>query len=113
MERLVFIDLYEYRLNPTGNSYLWDGVAGGHIGVVEAGGAAYWERMNEGGLGPDPVEAALRAALSHLVEALIAAAQEMPFVTSDIEPDQFRAAAQRIGGGCTLTQVPAAPATEQ
>ena len=36
VERLVFIDLYEYRLNPTGNSYLWDGVAGGHIGVVEA-----------------------------------------------------------------------------
>jgi len=36
VERLVFIDLYEYRLNPTGNSYLWDGVAGGNIGIVEA-----------------------------------------------------------------------------
>jgi hypothetical protein len=36
--RLVFIDLYEYRLNPVGNSYIWDGVAGANIGVVEADG---------------------------------------------------------------------------
>ena len=36
--RLVFIDLYEYRLNPVGNSYIWDGVAAANIGVVEADG---------------------------------------------------------------------------
>ena len=40
VERLVYIDLYEYRLNPTGNSYLWDGVAAGNIGVIEADGLA-------------------------------------------------------------------------
>lgn len=40
VERLVFIDLYEYRLNPVGNSYLWDGVAGANIGVIEADGMA-------------------------------------------------------------------------
>ena len=40
VERLVFIDLYEYRLNPVGNSYLWDGVAGANIGVIEADGLA-------------------------------------------------------------------------
>ncbi|MFM7052013.1 MAG: hypothetical protein ACKOYN_07785, partial [Planctomycetota bacterium] len=32
VERLVYVDLYEYRLNPVGNSYLWDGVAGANIG---------------------------------------------------------------------------------
>ena len=36
VDRLVYIDLYEYRLNPVGNSYIWDGVAGANIGVVEA-----------------------------------------------------------------------------
>ncbi|MFZ9914796.1 MAG: hypothetical protein ACO3IB_05585 [Phycisphaerales bacterium] len=40
VERLVFIDLYEYRLNPLGNSYLWDGAAGANIGVIEADGLA-------------------------------------------------------------------------
>jgi len=36
VDRLVYIDIYEYRLNPVGNSYIWDGVAGANIGVVEA-----------------------------------------------------------------------------
>ncbi|MFM7262114.1 MAG: hypothetical protein ACKO3W_16135 [bacterium] len=36
VERLVYIDIYEYRLNPVGNSYIWDGVAGANLGVVEA-----------------------------------------------------------------------------
>ena len=36
VERLVFIDLFEYRLNPTGNSYIWDGAAAANIGVIEA-----------------------------------------------------------------------------
>ncbi len=40
VKRVVYIDLYEYRLHPTGNSYLWDGVAGAHIGVIEADGLA-------------------------------------------------------------------------
>ena len=40
VERLVYVDLYEYRLNPTGNSYLWDGVAGANIGVIESDGLA-------------------------------------------------------------------------
>ena len=40
VDRLVYIDLYEYRLNPLGNSYLWDGAAGANIGVIEADGLA-------------------------------------------------------------------------
>ena len=35
VERLVVIDLYEYRLNPLGNSWIWDGVAGANINVAE------------------------------------------------------------------------------
>lgn len=35
VERLVVIDLYEYRLNPLGNSFLWDGMAGANINVAE------------------------------------------------------------------------------
>ena len=38
VDRLVIVDLYEYRLNPAGNRYLWDGVAAGNIGVAERDG---------------------------------------------------------------------------
>jgi hypothetical protein len=36
VERLVLVDLHEYRLNRPGNPYLWDGVAAAKVGVVEA-----------------------------------------------------------------------------
>jgi len=39
VERLIYIDLFEYRLFETGNSYLWDGLLAGRLGVVEADGA--------------------------------------------------------------------------
>jgi hypothetical protein len=38
VDRLVFIDVYEYRLNPPGNRYLWEGVCAANIGVVERDG---------------------------------------------------------------------------
>ncbi len=38
VDRVVVIDIYEYRLNPLGNSFLWDGVAGANIGIVERDG---------------------------------------------------------------------------
>lgn len=38
VERLVYVDLYEFRLNEPGNAYLWGGLAAGQIGVVEADG---------------------------------------------------------------------------
>ncbi len=40
VERLVLVDLYEYRLTPPGNSYLWDGVAAANVNVIEADGLA-------------------------------------------------------------------------
>ncbi len=36
VDRLVFIELTEYRLNEPGNSYIWDGVAAGVVQVFEA-----------------------------------------------------------------------------
>lgn len=36
VERLVIVDLYEYRLFRPGNPYLWDGLAAAKVGVVEA-----------------------------------------------------------------------------
>lgn len=39
VERLVYIDVTEYRLNDKGNSYLWDGAAGANVSVIEADGA--------------------------------------------------------------------------
>lgn len=36
VQRLVYIDLIEYRLNDPGNAYLWDGLATANVGVVEA-----------------------------------------------------------------------------
>ncbi len=38
VDRVVVIDLYEYRLNPEGNAFLWDGVAAANIGVAERDG---------------------------------------------------------------------------
>jgi len=38
IDRLVYIDLFEFRLYETGNSYLWDGVLAGRVGVAETDG---------------------------------------------------------------------------
>lgn len=35
VERLVYIDLYEYRLTDAGNQYEWNGVAAGNLSVFE------------------------------------------------------------------------------
>lgn len=35
VERLVFIEIWEYRLNDPGNSYLWEGVAQASVGVID------------------------------------------------------------------------------
>ncbi|MEM1329621.1 MAG: hypothetical protein AAGG07_03575 [Planctomycetota bacterium] len=40
VDRLVYIDLYEFRLHAPGNSYLWDGVAAGTVAIIEADGYA-------------------------------------------------------------------------
>ncbi|MEO1128371.1 MAG: hypothetical protein AAFX05_01540, partial [Planctomycetota bacterium] len=36
-DRLIVIDIYEYRLNEVGNRHLFDGVAAARVGVYEAG----------------------------------------------------------------------------
>lgn len=36
VDRLVIIDLNEFRLNDPGNQYLWDGMAAGTVSVIEA-----------------------------------------------------------------------------
>ncbi len=38
VERLVWIDIFEFRLNPPGNRWQWEGVAGASIGIVELDG---------------------------------------------------------------------------
>ncbi|MSQ90203.1 MAG: hypothetical protein EXS01_02250 [Phycisphaerales bacterium] len=38
VDRVIVIDIYEYRLNPEGNSFMWDGVVGANIGIVERDG---------------------------------------------------------------------------
>jgi len=38
VDRLVFVDVYEYRLNPIGNRYLWDGVCAANVGIIERDG---------------------------------------------------------------------------
>jgi len=39
VDRLIVVELYEYRINEPGNAYLWDGLAAGRVGVVESDGA--------------------------------------------------------------------------
>ena len=36
VDRLIYIDLYEYTLHEPGNSYLWAGAASGSVAVIEA-----------------------------------------------------------------------------
>lgn len=38
VDRVVWIDVFEFRLNPPGNRWQWEGVAGASIGIVEADG---------------------------------------------------------------------------
>jgi hypothetical protein len=35
VERVVYVDLYEFRLNPPGNRWLWEGMAGANIMILE------------------------------------------------------------------------------
>lgn len=37
VERVVFVDVLEFRLNPPGNRYLWEGVCVARIGIIERG----------------------------------------------------------------------------
>src|SRR5262245_23315495 len=38
VDRVVHIDVLEYRLNPPGNRYLWEGVCVARVGIIERGG---------------------------------------------------------------------------
>jgi hypothetical protein len=38
VDRVVIIELLEYRLNPPGNRWVWDGVASARIGIIERDG---------------------------------------------------------------------------
>ena len=38
VDRLIFVDLYEFHLHEAGNQYVWDGVAEGSVGVIEGDG---------------------------------------------------------------------------
>lgn len=38
VDRVVYIDLYEFRLHPVGNRWMWDGVCAGTVGIIERDG---------------------------------------------------------------------------
>ena len=38
VQRVVYVEIYEYRLHPHGNQYLWDGACAGSVGVIERDG---------------------------------------------------------------------------
>jgi hypothetical protein len=38
VDRVVVVDIYEFRLNPPGNQYLWEGAASANVGIVERDG---------------------------------------------------------------------------
>jgi len=38
VDRVVLIEVYEYRLNPPGNRWLWDGLCAANVSVIEADG---------------------------------------------------------------------------
>ena len=38
VDRVILIDIYEFRLNPPGNRWVWEGVATASVGVIEKSG---------------------------------------------------------------------------
>lgn len=38
VQRILVVDLYEFRLTPPGNRWIWEGVAAANVGIVEADG---------------------------------------------------------------------------
>lgn len=40
VERVVIVDIFEFRLNPPGNRWEWEGVCAAHVGIVERDGFA-------------------------------------------------------------------------
>ena len=53
VDRLVWIDIFEFRLNPPGNRWIWEGVATASVGIVESSGfdpdsfAEHWDTSVE------------------------------------------------------------------
>jgi hypothetical protein len=39
VDRVVLIDVYEYRLTPPGNRWVWEGVCAANVGIIEADGS--------------------------------------------------------------------------
>lgn len=37
VDRVVYIDIHEYRLNPPGNRWEWEGVCAANVGIIERG----------------------------------------------------------------------------
>jgi hypothetical protein len=35
VERVVLVDIYEFRLNPPGNQYMWEGAAAANVSIIE------------------------------------------------------------------------------
>jgi hypothetical protein len=71
VERLVVVDLYEYRLNPPGNRWLWDGLAAANVGIVEHDGLdpdAYAAEFNIMGKFPDVENLGRESATERSVE---------------------------------------------
>lgn len=79
VQRLVFVDLQEYRLNDPGNPYIWQGVAAALVGVVHADAALPDEFLfqkqlrvkypDKGGMGPSDLPRA--AVNTTLVKRLV------------------------------------------
>ncbi len=78
VERIVYVDLLEYRLNDPGNQYIWQGVAAALVGVVHADSGlpdefAFQEQVrvkfpDKDGLGPtDLPRAAVNTALANRI----------------------------------------------
>jgi len=69
VDRIILIELFEFRVNEPGNRYVWDGVAGGSVAVLETDGPfpeeyAYHRPMSvrfpdKQGYGPDDFGASL------------------------------------------------------
>lgn len=68
VERLIYVDLYEFRLNDPGNAYLWEGVASANVSVIETdspipddhafGRTITVKFPDQSGLGPNDLQAA-------------------------------------------------------
>ena len=94
VDRVIWVDLFEFRLNPPGNRWQWEGVASANIGVVEVDGFdpdAFAEGYDVTATFPDIPELGRESATANQIETGLLASfvQEAGWLFYDHIEDKY------------------------